>query len=368
MEHRWPLCMTLPCRMCSSTRGELPVTAFTTATSYPEIWRTCIGKGQGLICFRCNRQLGNTIGHIAAVVYCDGCHSMKTKREFTASMRQKWERFDHTEEIMCKTCEGDASSRTLDWDTKYTCCGTACSSDTMQKEWPEHYFLKRDLVHTLVKESSARCARCQVIDDPSILDVFECNACHTTKHLSAYSAVFCKQFLLKERRAQTYRCMDCQFPKCAQCDAQPEKPVSPNHLDAKGKWYCRTHRYPPCSVCRITPRPPGWFDANLKFKQWVCATCQTNPPAIPTVTDGSRNVAMKSGSPIPPDDSSNVTTKAGTIVKEGKPQVCDICKEQVQGTPPQLLQTSLLIIFCQPPACVNTHTWKAQHERLETLL
>ena len=91
-----------------------------------------------------------------------------------------------------------------------------------------------------------------------------------TKHLSAYSAVCCQQFLLKERRAQTYRCMDCQDPTCAQCDRKPEKPVSPNHLDSKGKWHCNKHRYPPCSVCRITPRPEKLLTQTSRYKEWVC--------------------------------------------------------------------------------------------------
>ena len=95
-----------------------------------------------------------------------------------------------------------------------------------------------------------------------------------TKHLSAYSAVCCQQFLLKERRAQTYRCMDCQDPTCAQCDRKPEKPVSPNHLDSKGKWHCNKHRYPPCSVCRITPRPEKLLTQTSRYKEWVCNTCQ----------------------------------------------------------------------------------------------
>ena len=95
-----------------------------------------------------------------------------------------------------------------------------------------------------------------------------------TKHLSAYSAVCCQQFLLKERRAQTYRCMDCQFPTCAQCDLKPDKPVSPNHLDTNGKWHCHKHRYPPCNVCRITPRPEKFLHRKSKYKEWVCSTCQ----------------------------------------------------------------------------------------------
>ena len=102
---------------------------------------------------------------------------------------------------------------------------------------------------------------------------FACNNCGIEKHMTEYSAIFCKQYLREEYRELNYRCMECQFPKCDRCDARPEKPVSANHLDAKGRWLCPYHRYPPCSGCGA-PKPLSMQGGNNKFSQWTCENCK----------------------------------------------------------------------------------------------
>ena len=101
---KWPFGMTLPCRGCSESKGPLPLTAFTTARHYKEIWRTCISKGQLLTCFTCVRSMGFTVGASDAVIYCDGCCCMKPKREFNKDMYQKWQVACADEDILCKAC------------------------------------------------------------------------------------------------------------------------------------------------------------------------------------------------------------------------------------------------------------------------
>ena len=132
-------------------------------------------------------------------------------------------------------------------------------------------------MHVLARNASTRCACRRIMEDPTIVDVFESQTCHTTKHLTQFSAVFCKQFLQKERRDRNFRCLECQFPKCGKCNATLDKPVFGNHLDANGQWYCHTHRYPPCSVCRITQRSGAKLNHRFRFQEWVCSGCQKDP-------------------------------------------------------------------------------------------
>ena len=109
---KWPYTMTLPCRNCSATHGLLPITSFTTARDYKEIWRVCISKGQFLTCFKCARSLGFTKGSSDAIVYCDGCHHMKEKRDFDKNMLAKWQHACADEDILCKECSGSADIET----------------------------------------------------------------------------------------------------------------------------------------------------------------------------------------------------------------------------------------------------------------
>ena len=119
---KWPFCMTLPCRHCSESRGPLPITAFTTARDYREIWRVCISKGQLLTCFRCLRSLGHTLAGADAVIFCDECLQMKPRRDFPKEMYARWQSACSEETVRCRACAADRTKEEdlevlLDWPT-----------------------------------------------------------------------------------------------------------------------------------------------------------------------------------------------------------------------------------------------------------
>jgi hypothetical protein len=291
--------MKLPCRHCVDIKGELPITAFTAARDYKEIWRVCISKGQLLTCYRCARQLGFHVGGADAIISCDLCWQMKTQREFAPEMRRKWAYVDEEAKIICKSCSKDKSREEDGSEPLYTCCGLGCSSEESQARLPALHFITKDLIEAQLQNRSAKCGRCLVLEDASNQVTFQCTGCEVMKRLTDFSVVACKQFLLGDRRSHLYRCTACQYPKCGLCDTRPDLPISPNHLEADGKWYCRFHRYPPCSVCRITARPPGFFNYRFKFKDWVCRTCQEPDGQNPTSTSRQNLGIAETTAPSP---------------------------------------------------------------------
>ena len=107
----------------------------------------------------------------------------------------------------------------VDEELLYTCSGSGCSNEERQLRWPESHFLADDLRHAVWRGLNARCARCIVTAKAEAADIFTCNNCHSTKHITEYSTIYCRQFLQGERRAHIWRCMDCQYPKCKLCSA-----------------------------------------------------------------------------------------------------------------------------------------------------
>ena len=108
---------------------------------------------------------------------------------------------------------------------------------------------------------------------------FTCDGCKERRPLKDFTAVVCKQYLQGERRAAK-KCFECHYPRCAidGCQERPRVAVSHNHVEKDGKWYCHSHRYPPCSVCRKTPRPASAISGKIKFKDWICDGCQASEP------------------------------------------------------------------------------------------
>ena len=100
---------------------------------------------------------------------------------------------------------------------------------------------------------------------------FSCAKCEERKPLRYFTPTVCKQHLQGERRSAK-KCFERAFPECAidGCKQRPACAVGHNHVEADGKWFCHSHRYPPCSVCRRTPRPASAISGKIKFKAW-CA-------------------------------------------------------------------------------------------------
>ena len=153
------------------------------------------------------------------------------------------------------------------------CCGIGCTSEDGQLQWPADHFLEEVLTDCEARQETPQCARCQVRSHPDTANVpTKCEKCHALKTLADFSATSCKHWLLQRQTPGV--CYECQYPQCcvAGCLARPLVPVSPNHVEKDGKWFCQSHRYPPCSVCRA-PRPLRTMCGRVKFKPWTCKDC-----------------------------------------------------------------------------------------------
>ena len=104
-----------------------------------------------------------------------------------------------------------------------------------------------------------------------------CQTCKETKHVSCFSPLELKHWLAGERKQHTWSCYDCQFPPCCMCEGD-QRPLDavPHNARIDGKYYCKTHRYPPCQGCG-QERPEGSLGGTTRrdalFKPWTCPGC-----------------------------------------------------------------------------------------------
>ena len=99
-----------------------------------------------------------------------------------------------------------------------------------------------------------------------------------------------------------------------------------NHVEADGSWYCLLHRYPPCCVCRVTPRPESAMASKMKFKDGPCDPCkhlQKEGRTKETTSDAGRSVhTLESEAP-----SSSLAQGSGTSRQRGE-HPCKECQRK----------------------------------------
>ena len=249
-----------------------------------------------LVCVKCIHILG--MAHVPAkVVYCDGCKTLKTKKDFCDEALTRWMMRNADFDIFCKRCKAGAghSGRERVSPEKRRCCGRGCSSDHGQQSWTAVHFLQADWTDAENSGETAKCARCKVLEDPVMSQLeFPCDGCGgQKKKLTEFSAVICKDHLL-ERRHGNKRCFECQYPQCCipGCSLRPEVAVASNHVDQDGQWICHWHRYPPCCVCNVTPRPLSAISGKIKFREWTCEECQAKPPGPSEAEAAAKSMQM----------------------------------------------------------------------------
>ena len=151
----------------------------------------------------------------------------------------------------------------------------------------------------------ARCARCEAKQNQDALlnKKFQCSgACKELKQLREFAPVIVKLFVSRLKWASTekfqdIRCQSCQYPECTQChkegvdkrskDEQMFPPTAAHYH--KGKFYCRAHRFPPCTGCGAErpKRRTGEYHSEYNCFQkpdWTCTECRARRTAFPECT------------------------------------------------------------------------------------
>ena len=103
-----------------------------------------------------------------------------------------------------------------------------------------------------------------------------------------------------------------------------------NHVEKDGSWYCLLHRYPPCCVCRTTPRPESAMQSKMKFKDWTCESCRNAQKAghtTPQPTSHSGAHILPLDAAATPDVSS---TPAESTAKRHGWHTCQECGKEVR--------------------------------------
>ena len=90
----------------------------------------------------------------------------------------------------------------------------------------------------------------------------------------------CKQMLpssdfsaaMRRTKQGKMTCWACQHPKCSGDGCEARQPFA-----RVGNYTCEKCLYPPCHICKTTPRPcrTSMYKCNI-MPEWVCPGCKTN--------------------------------------------------------------------------------------------
>lgn len=97
----------------------------------------------------------------------------------------------------------------------------------------------------------------------------QCTECLAEKPLENFAA--------KQNGNVHRRCMQCEYPTCAECGSAAEAVVRQNEKQPDGAFICTPCSYPPCNGCGRRQRPRRREYTMCNMPQWFCdyKTCQT---------------------------------------------------------------------------------------------
>ena len=254
VRQKWPLAMTLPCRVCtdqalerdpaSATEVRKPLDAYYRMQreyprAYEDMWEHVLARGQYLVC---------------------DAHKMEVSFE-------------------CRTQLSDLNQK------KYRFCASCGPEQHNGGRWPPRAFQGA---------SALSCGACAVAESPKAGQPVSitCQKCKKDKPFAGppegFSPVFFVTWLNGHaKKMELWRCYDCQFPRCNTCF---ERPVVPPMN--QGKWYeCPACRQAESAIC-VKCEDPYKTRAQGR-KSGLCDKCNWPPcecgAARPRRTDYSKN-------------------------------------------------------------------------------
>ncbi len=91
----------------------------------------------------------------------------------------------------------------------------------------------------------------------------KCKTCQRELPLAAFGAG-----TRRDDRYRGWNCWDCQHPVCSGAGCEVRQPIP-----RVGYYTCPACSFPPCQVCKTTPRPQSTKYTYRNMPAWTCKTC-----------------------------------------------------------------------------------------------
>ncbi len=302
---KWPASMDLLCRGCSEQVGEdvyKPLSHFR-FSSDDSIWDEVIAKGMERICEKCSvgesQQEGAAAAASGPVDSCRWCEQKISENELSSSHFCKACRELRVKCQKCSTTTGQTVSkplrafsfeRLLQWKKQRTLSSRAlCLACDAHKTHPDTRYVW--------KEKEYECCVCQRRRTPQSFNPVELRSLEAGKQIYLAVCDDCKLRSSSEGQAQEERvkcktcqrelplaafdagtrrhhrgsgwsCWDCQHPVCSGAGCEVRQPIA-----RVGDYTCPACLFPPCQVCKTTPRPQSTKYTCRNMPAWTCQTC-----------------------------------------------------------------------------------------------
>ena len=199
----------------------------------------------------------------AALIPCDGCGKTRPGSSLSEEALHVWKSFSN-DDIFYKSCIGESWKRQT---ANAIFCNGQC-----QKDMPEYHVMETSLVQWPAGDiTEAKCARCWALDEDLPKDnAYACHKCKKTKHISKFSPLSIKEWYGDNKHHPRWKCFDCQYPACTQCDKRPLHAIPHNAL-VDGVYYCADCKYQACHICKVNKRQSTGPDK--RFKIYTCPSC-----------------------------------------------------------------------------------------------
>ena len=341
---KWPDAMELYCRGCSECVGEdvcKPLSQFD-FESIETAWEEVVSKGMESFCRRCIKPTIATQGferkpaqdhgtcawckdaitaNLTTTNICKTCTGLRIKctkcsktlkknitkplAAFSFERLLNWKKQRTlSSRANCLQCD-DSDPKTTNHFQAYRWRQPSYDCSKCQKVLPPASFTPADL-RTLEHKNQiylAICDRCKAKSQEAAgaLEMqTKCDHCKQKLPLSDFSPAMQRSTLSKKT------CWACQHPECSGDGCKTRRPIP-----RVGKYTCEKCMYPPCHICKTTPRPgsSGERAGGSKYTvdnmpEWVCPGC--------------KNLCQKCGGEVPKRDK-------GGRNRDYEAGLCDVC-------------------------------------------
>ncbi|CAE8629629.1 unnamed protein product, partial [Polarella glacialis] len=249
---------------CSTCKVGLPTDCF----DAERLETSCRNSNlAGAICRECEAKANLE----ERLLTCSTCKELLPLGSFDPVRMMTWRANNHLSRAVCKDCQG--SLRGLSSAPRASGISVQCRDCKLKLDCT--MFDNKSLAQWIQQQElwKASCLQCRPLNKPHLhKQSYACSRRKEQKPLAAFSVV-----VQKGNNLSRWRCLDCQFPKCATCGRQRAQPMT--HTFTHGSYFCAACGWPPCSGGCGAPRPQDSRFHVQKKAQWFCVKCRVDADA-----------------------------------------------------------------------------------------